>query len=44
MESLSRRFGSEQIQNAVAMEAGEELDCEGISASEGDKQKQSKKP
>ena len=44
VESLSRRFGSEQIQNAVAMEAGEELDCEGISASEGDKQKQSKKP
>ena len=39
VEFLSRRFGSEQIRNAVAVESGEELDCEGICASEGDKRK-----
>ena len=39
VEFLSRRFGSEQIRNAVAVESGEELDCEGICASESDKRK-----
>ena len=39
VEFLSRRFGSEQIRNAVSVESAEELDCEGICASEGDKRK-----